>query len=170
MFGRSPPTDPMKPADPSKPTPGAQPASFFPGASPPPVAPGGMSSPASGSPTLSVIGRDVSISGEKIIVVCQSRLQVDGEILGDLSGREIVIGDAGRVTGSISAESVDVRGKVDGSIKGTAVSLHSSARVTGDIVHETLAISEGAHFDGRVRRAKDAAEVRPNLTPVKSGA
>ncbi|MFN3867803.1 MAG: polymer-forming cytoskeletal protein [Hyphomicrobiaceae bacterium] len=142
--------------------------SFFPGASS--GVPANAVVPAVASSGTSVIGRDVSISGDKINVVCQSRLQVDGEILGDLAGREIIIGDSGRVTGSISADTVDVRGKVDGSIKGGTVSLHPSARVNGDIVHQTLAISEGAHFDGRVRRAKDASEVKPDLTPGKAAA
>jgi cytoskeletal protein CcmA (bactofilin family) len=35
--------------------------------------------------------------------------------------------------------------------------------VEGDIFHQTLSISEGAQFDGRVRRAKDTAEIAPNL-------
>lgn len=174
MFGRNPTNDPMKPADavrpPAPPAAAAQPASapgsFFPSISG--AAPAVAPSAPSMSAATSVIGRDVSISGEKIIVVCQSRLQVDGEILGDLAGREIVVGDSGRVTGAISADIVEVRGKVDGSIKGSTVSLHPTARVNGDIVHQTLAISEGAHFDGRVRRAKDASEVKPDLTPGKA--
>ena len=41
--------------------------------------------------------------------------------------------------------------------------LHPTAEVEGDIFHQTLSISEGAQFDGRVRRAKDAEELRPNL-------
>jgi cytoskeletal protein CcmA (bactofilin family) len=35
--------------------------------------------------------------------------------------------------------------------------------VEGDITHQTLSISEGAQFDGRVRRAKDSAELAPNF-------
>ncbi len=162
MFGRNPTNDPSKPPAPPAgvgPTPSG---SFFPGtAGTPPLA-------SSGGSSLSVIGRDVSISGDKIHVVCQSRLQVDGEIIGDLSGREIIVGEGGCVTGSVSADTVDVRGKVDGSIRGTTVSLHPSARVNGDIVHQTLAISEGAHFDGRVRRAKDSSEVKPDLAASKA--
>jgi cytoskeletal protein CcmA (bactofilin family) len=35
--------------------------------------------------------------------------------------------------------------------------------VEGDIFHQSLSISEGAQFDGRVRRSKDLAEITPNL-------
>lgn len=110
-----------------------------------------------------MIGKDLHIAGEKIIIVCQSRLQVDGEIVGDLAGREVVIGETASVTGSVSAQSIEVRGKVNGGIRGTSVSLKPTARVEGDIVHQTLIIAEGAQFDGRVRRAKDDSEVQPTL-------
>ncbi len=43
------------------------------------------------------------------------------------------------------------------------VALHETAKVDGDIVHQTLSISEGAEFDGRVKRAKDTSEVTPVL-------
>ena len=38
-----------------------------------------------------------------------------------------------------------------------------SARVEGDIHHMSLAIEQGAEFDGRCRRPADAAELNLNL-------
>ncbi len=119
--------------------------------------------------TTSVIGKDLRIAGDKIIIVCQSRLQVDGEIVGDLAGREVVIGETASVTGSVSAESIEVRGRVDGAIKGQSVALLPSAKVEGDILHQVLTIAEGAQFDGRVKRAKDVSEVSPVLELPKVG-
>ncbi len=121
-----------------------------------------------GSVPTSVIGRDLHIGGEKIIIVCESRLQVDGEIVGDLAGKEVIIGESASVTGSVAAEAVEVLGKVNGAIRGVNVSLRPTARVDGDIVHKLLTISEGAQFDGRVRRAKDENEVKPVLELPKS--
>lgn len=176
MFGRSSSSDPAKPSEPAKastpPVPSqATTPGFMPGTppvppSPPtvPVQPGGAQS---GSMAVSLIGRDLTISGEKINIISHGRLQVDGEVLGDLTGREIIVGETGRVAGSIAADSIDVRGKVDGGIRGANVSLRQSARVNGDIVHQTLSIAEGAHFDGRVRRAKDADEVKPDLSSAR---
>ena len=103
------------------------------------------------------------IGGEKIIIVCESRLQVDGEIVGDLAGREVIIGETASVTGSVAADTIEVHGKVNGAIRGAKVALKPSAKVDGDIVHQVLTIAEGAHFDGRVRRAKDDDEIRPQL-------
>lgn len=111
----------------------------------------------------SVIGTDLTILGDKITIISQNRVQIDGDVRGDVSGKQVIIGDEGSVIGTISADSIEVRGGVRGAIRAGTVSLHPTAVVEGDITHSTLAISEGAQFDGRVRRAKDPAEVRPNL-------
>lgn len=113
--------------------------------------------------TSSVIGTDLTILGEKIMIISQQRLQVDGDVRGDINGRQVIIGEEGSVVGTICAESIEVKGGVRGAIKAGAVILHPTAEVEGDIFHQTLAISEGAQFDGRVRRAKDALELKPNL-------
>lgn len=168
MFGRSsaPPTPPSPPKPPAAANAVAEqilPVTTTPahadGQTPPSLqsAPQSFSAPA---PSTSVIAQDLRISGDKIIISCQSRLQVDGEIRGDLSGREIIVGETGSVSGSISAQSVEVRGHVDGAIHGAVVSLAPTARVSGDIMHKSLAISEGAQFDGRVRRAKSDDDLK----------
>jgi cytoskeletal protein CcmA (bactofilin family) len=132
-----------------------------------PAAPGtsGRASPfaAASTMTTSTIGTDLTILGEKITIISQNRLQIDGDVRGDISGRQVIIGEEGSVIGTISAESIEVRGGVRGAIKAHNVILTPTAQVEGDIHHITLTISEGAEFDGRVKRAKDANELRPNL-------
>jgi cytoskeletal protein CcmA (bactofilin family) len=56
---------------------------------------------------------------------------------------------------------------VRGAIRAATVTLHPTAQVDGEITHQTLAISEGAQFDGRVRRAKDVNELKPILDPAQ---
>ena len=169
MFGRSPQPEPARPTE--TPSPAPSPAGFVaPKETPTAPKPPGMMS---GNTTMnnvptSVIGKDLHIGGDKIIIVCESRLQVDGEIVGDLAGREVIIGETASVTGSVAAENVEVFGKVNGAIRGIKVALKPSAQVDGDIVHELLTIAEGAHFDGRVRRAKEPGEVQPVLELPKS--
>lgn len=113
----------------------------------------------------SVIGRDLVIMGQQIVIVTQGILQVDGEVRGDLRGKEVIVGETGRVTGTVAAETVQVRGSVSGAIRGITVTLLPTARVEGDIHHQTLSITEGAIFDGRVRRPKDVSELQPILDP-----
>jgi cytoskeletal protein CcmA (bactofilin family) len=135
----------------------------LPGAGPtapqPPPTPGAPSS----AKQPSVIGPDLSIIGQKITLVCQSTLIVTGEILGDINGSEVTIGDTGKVTGTITAHSIAVHGQVNGALRAESVTLYSTAQIDGDIVQKNLVIAEGAKFDGRVRAAKDPSELEPQF-------
>ena len=111
----------------------------------------------------SVIGNDLKIIGQGLKIISQGTLQVDGEIEGDVGGAEVIIGERGKVTGTVAAERVIVRGTISGVIRGAAVTLQSSSHVEGDIHHVSLAIEQGAAFDGRCRRAADAAQLSADL-------
>lgn len=114
----------------------------------------------------SIIGADLVILGDKITVITKARLIVDGEVRGDINGREVIIGPSGKVTGTVAANAIEVHGHVTGAVRAASVTLHPTAHVDGDIHNQILKISEGAIFDGRVRRAKDAAELQPILDPA----
>jgi cytoskeletal protein CcmA (bactofilin family) len=88
---------------------------------------------------------------------------VDGEVEGDVGGAEIIIGEEGKVTGTVAAGRVIVRGRISGVIRAMTVALQSSARVEGDIHHMSLVIEQGAEFDGRCRRPADASELQLDL-------
>jgi cytoskeletal protein CcmA (bactofilin family) len=120
--------------------------------------------PASAEPgPKSVIGNDLKIIGQGLKIISQGTLQVDGEIEGDVGGAEVIIGERGRVTGTVAAERVIVRGTISGVIRGVTVTLQASSKVEGDIHHMSLAIEQGAEFDGRCRRPADAGELNLNL-------
>jgi len=111
----------------------------------------------------SVISNDLKIIGQGLKIISQGTLQVDGEVEGDVAGSEVIIGEQGKVTGTVAAERVIVRGKISGVIRGMTVALQASARVEGDIHHMSLAIEQGAEFDGRCRRPQDASELKIDL-------
>src|SRR5215471_8865117 len=118
--------------------------------------------PVEGAPK-SVIGNDLKIIGQGLKIISQGTLQVDGEIEGDVGGAEVIIGEMGKVTGTVAAQRVIVRGTISGVIRGATVTLQSSSHVEGDIHHMSLAIEQGAEFDGRCRRAADAAALTADL-------
>ena len=127
--------------------------------------------PASGAEAgpKSVIGNDLKIIGQGLKIISQGTLQVDGEVEGDVGGSEVIIGEKGRVTGTVAAERVIVRGQISGVIRGVTVTLQASSKVEGDIHHMSLAIEQGAEFDGRCRRPADAGELNLNLEAVQGG-
>ena len=120
-------------------------------------------SPQSRDAGKSVISNDLRIIGQSLRIISRGTLQVDGEVEGDVGGAEIIIGEQGRVTGTVAAERVIVRGRISGTIRAMTVALQSTARVEGDILHMSLVIEQGAEFDGRCRRPVDASELQLDL-------
>jgi cytoskeletal protein CcmA (bactofilin family) len=118
----------------------------------------------------SVISNDLKIIGQGLKIISQGILQVDGEVEGDVRGAEVIIGERGKVTGTVAAERVTVRGTISGVIRALTVTLQASSHVEGDIHHMSLAIEQGAEFDGRCRRPADASELNIELDGPSSGA
>src|SRR5690606_11244673 len=111
-----------------------------------------LKSPSSSKLVPSIIGEDLSITGN---VRSKGELQVDGEIQGDINCGSLLLGDKSQIIGGVIAEDVVVRGRVVGSIRGLRVTLQSQAHVEGDIYHQSLAIEQGAYFEGKSRRSDD---------------
>jgi cytoskeletal protein CcmA (bactofilin family) len=115
-------------------------------------------SPAASKMVPSIIGEDLTISGN---VNSKGEIQVDGDIQGDINCGSLLLGDKSHVNGNVVAEDVVVRGRVVGSIRGLRVTLQAQSHVEGDIFHQSLAIEQGAYFEGKSRRSDDPlAELR----------
>ena len=111
------------------------------------------SSPAGvGKMSPSVIGSDLTIMGN---LESKGEVTVEGNIQGDIHCAMLMVGDSAQITGGIVAEEVIVRGKVMGSIRGNKVTLQSTSHVEGDVFHKSLAIEQGAFFEGKSRRSDD---------------
>jgi cytoskeletal protein CcmA (bactofilin family) len=110
----------------------------------------------------SIIGEDLTITGN---VTSKGEIQVDGEIQGDIRCSSLLIGDKSQVNGGVVAEDVVVRGHLIGSIRGLRITLQAPSHVEGDIFHQSLAIEQGAYFEGKSRRSDD-----PLAEPKAEGA
>lgn len=111
---------------------------------PRPAAPGGNAG-------RSVLGADLRITGE---VVSTGSVEVLGEIDGNISAHGLLIGQEGRVKGSVQADTVEVKGRLDGKVSCDSITLRSSAAVKADITTTGIVIENGASMDGRFLRAK----------------
>ena len=94
----------------------------------------------------SLVAEGVRLHGD---LTTEGDLHLDGALEGDMRVGQLVIGESGAVTGSIFADSIDVRGRVTGTICARQVRLWATAHVDGDISHTELSIEAGAHFEGR---------------------
>ena len=115
----------------------------------------------------SIIGEDLTVTGN---VLSKGEVQVDGQIQGDVHCSSLIVGEKAQITGGIVAEDVVVRGQVMGSIRGVRVTLQSSSHVEGDIFHQSLAIEQGAFFEGKSRRSEDPIASAPKIDMLQGQA
>mgnify|MGYP005835969389 CR=1 FL=1 len=113
----------------------------------------------------SIIGEDLTVTGN---VLSRGEVQVDGQIQGDVHCSSLIVGEKAQITGGIVADDVVVRGQVMGSIRGNRVTLQASSHVEGDVFHKSLAIEQGAFFEGKSRRSEDPIATAPKLEGINS--
>ena len=91
-------------------------------------------------------------AGSKIVgtITADSDFRIDGMIEGDLNcSGKVVIGEAGRVKGSIDCQNAEILGLLDGKIKcHQQLSLRTSGKIHGDVQTKTLIVEPGALFNG----------------------
>ena len=103
------------------------------------------------------------IRGEKSVVPCiisagtkmtgniteGDVIHIDGNIEGDVSCKELVIGASGVVNGTVEAKSVELYGELTGSLKAETLFIAGTAKFVGDSVYKTIAIEPGAVLEGK---------------------
>jgi cytoskeletal protein CcmA (bactofilin family) len=105
-----------------------------------------------------IIGEDLTIRGN---ITSKGEIQVDGEIEGDIRCGSLLLGDKSKVTGGVAAEDVVVRGHIVGSIRGVRITLQGQSVVEGDVFYQSLAIEQGASFEGTSHRSENPlAEIK----------
>ena len=91
-------------------------------------------------------------AGSKIVgtVTADSDYRIDGLIEGDLNCTgKVVIGEAGRIKGTVICQNAEILGLLDGKITcHQQLSLRSSGKVQGDVQTKTLIVEPGAIFNG----------------------
>ncbi len=99
----------------------------------------------------SYIAAEVSIQGN---VSCTGDLQLDGTIKGDLDCESLHTGPEAAIDGTVRVNKLLLNGTISGQIEAKSVQLGPSAQMHGDIVYESLAIDEGATFEGNLNRRR----------------
>lgn len=108
--------------------------------------------PSSGTnASRSVLGTDLRITGE---ISAGGAIEIHGEIDGNLTADSVMVGQDGRLSGSVRAQSVEVKGRLDGKVESGSFSLRATAQVAADVVYTTLVIESGAQIEGRFTRPK----------------
>ena len=111
---------------------------------------------ASSSPSL--LGKEIKILGK---ISSTGALQLDGVLEGEIKASKLVIEKSAKVVGSVTSEDLVIKGRIIGPVFGKKVRFGASARVEGDTFHETIAIEDGAYYEGSIRRHSNVSDT-PN--------
>lgn len=113
---------------------------------------GTAGAPVSGSNAVrSVLGADLRITGE---ISTTGMIEILGEVDGNLVAAGLIIGQEGRLKGSVMAGMVDVKGTLDGKVTCDSLTLRSTATVRADFTTAGVVIESGATIDGRFLKPK----------------
>jgi cytoskeletal protein CcmA (bactofilin family) len=122
----------------------------------------------SGTRTVSTIGEDLTITGN---VASKGEIHLDGHVRGDVHCGALVLGENSNVEGDVTADDVVIRGRLIGSVRAIRLMLQSTSHVEGDLIHQSLAIEQGAFFEGKSRRSENplstSQTTAENLAPSK---
>ena len=117
----------------------------------------------------SLLGKEIKIIGK---ISSKGALQLDGVLEGEIKASKLVIEKSAKVIGSVTSEDLVIKGRIIGPVFGKKVRFGSSARVEGDTFHETIAIEDGAYYEGSIRRhasgPQSAKELLKNTLAEKS--
>lgn len=113
------------------------------------------------------IGPSIHIKGE---VTANEPLTIAGQVDGtiDVPGHALTVTADGRVTATVTADTIIVAGSVNGLLEAVArIIVRETGIVEGDLNAPTISLADGATLHGRVETATKA-EKRPTALPLAS--
>lgn len=125
-----------------------------------------LSRSSTGAPVPSIISENAKLKGD---IISEGIVHIDGQIEGDISCEELVIGVKGMVVGSVTANNIQLYGVLNGKASADNLFIAKSAKLIGDATHNTIAIEPGAYVDGHCMRLGapiPAEQAKPDLMLV----
>lgn len=101
------------------------------------------------------VGEGVSVKGSFTV---PSRAVINGQLDGEITAKDLLVGGSGKINGKVTAETVDVQGEVNDTLTASkALIVRASGRAKGSIQYAELQIEKGAQLRGTLTMAGDEA-------------
>ncbi|MGI6130984.1 MAG: bactofilin family protein [Bacillota bacterium] len=116
------------------------------------------------------IGKGARVQGT---VSVSGTVRVDGFVDGVVEAeKDVIVGEGGLVTASITAANVTVAGELRGNVKASGrLEIARTGKVLGDVAMASFVVEEGAVFLGKCEMLKtDAHRPSAQLEPVENEA
>ena len=126
-----------------------------------------LSKNTAGAPVPTIISENTKLAGN---ISSDGIVHIDGQVKGDISCEELIIGVKGSVNGAITTKNLQLYGSLKGKALVDNLFVAKSAKLLGDATHNTIAIEPGAYIDGHCLRqgtAALAADEPPTLRLVE---
>jgi cytoskeletal protein CcmA (bactofilin family) len=95
-----------------------------------------------------VIGNDVSIKG---VLVVPNRAVINGSVEGEVTAKELVVGQTGKIIGHAKTERADIHGEVNQTLDvSQSLILRSTGKVVGVVHYAELEIEKGGLVEGKM--------------------
>lgn len=110
-----------------------------------------------GEPVVSIIGESLHFKGE---LSAGEDLIVEGTVEGTIDQGSccLTLKPNGKILADVNATKIFIEGTVEGDLHATvSVTVRESGRVTGNIVAPSVAITEGATFNGSIEMRSPSA-------------
>lgn len=128
-----------------------------------PTSTGEVKNGGAGEVTMSVIASGMRVVGD---IETEGVIKIEGRVEGSVrAGRQVLIGRQGEVKGDISTREAVIGGKVQGTVSATErLEIQATSTVVGDINTKSIAVAEGGRINGTVRIAdvSDATYRQPD--------
>jgi cytoskeletal protein CcmA (bactofilin family) len=97
-----------------------------------------------------VIGEGVTFKGS---ISAPGKAVINGNVSGELTADDLLIGTKGQVTGSVRAREIDVHGELNEDIVCKEhLLIHSTGKVSGTLEYHELEIQRGGKFKGNMNQ------------------
>lgn len=116
------------------------------------------------------IGKSARVQGT---VSVSGTVRVDGFVDGVIDAeKDVIVGEGGLVTASITAANVTVAGELRGNVKASGrLEIARTGKVLGDVAIASFVVEEGAAFLGKCEMLETGAhQPSAQLEPVEKGA
>ena len=108
-----------------------------------------LSRSTTGAPVPTIVSENTRLKGD---IISDGIVHVDGQVEGDISCEELIIGIKGSINGVVNATNLQLYGTLHGKASADNLFIAKSAKLMGDATHNTIAIEPGAYIDGHCTR------------------
>jgi len=111
-----------------------------------------------------VIGNDVTLKGT---IHVPNRAVINGAIDGEITARELVVGQTGRIIGHAKTERADIYGEVNQTLDvSQSLVLRSTGKIVGVVQYTEIEIEKGGSVEGKLSQQSAPASTSSAPSPV----